>query len=72
MSEMAVREKGGLPDTLGELSKFILFGQQKLTAVRAEIHAIRDLKLAKAVEAQKNGRGPDDVRSAFGRSGSSG
>ena len=53
MSEMAVREKGGLPDTLGELSKFILFGQQKLTAVRAEIHAIRDLKLAKAVEAQK-------------------
>ena len=53
MNELATYQQSKLPDTLGELSKFILFGQQKLTAVRAEIHAIRDLKLAKAVEAQK-------------------
>lgn len=45
--------QGGVPDTPQDLAKFILFGQQKLVSVRAEIKAIKDLKLAQEVEAQK-------------------
>jgi len=42
-----------LPDTIGDLSKFILVGREKLTAVRAEIRAITKLKLAEEVHKQK-------------------
>ena len=42
-----------LPATLPELSKFVLVGREKLTAVRAEIRAIDKLDLAKEVREQK-------------------
>lgn len=42
-----------LPGTLPELSKFVLVGREKLTAVRAEIRAIEKVGLAKEVHEQK-------------------
>lgn len=42
-----------LPDTLPELSKFVLVGREKLNAVRAEIRAIDKVGLAQEVRAQK-------------------
>jgi ParB family chromosome partitioning protein len=42
-----------LPDTLPELSKFVLIGREKLNAVRAEIRAIEKVGLAKEVLEQK-------------------
>ena len=52
MNELAVIQNT-LPDTLGELSKFVLIGRDKLQAVRAEISAIQKLGLAKEVYEQK-------------------
>ena len=52
-SELTIIQNANLPDTLGDLSKFILVGREKLTAVRAEIRAIRRLKLAEDVHRQK-------------------
>lgn len=42
-----------LPDTLPELSKFVLVGREKLASVRAEIRAIQKVGLAKEVLEQK-------------------
>lgn len=42
-----------LPDTLDDLSKFVLVGREKLNAVRAEIRAIDKVGLAKEVHEQK-------------------
>lgn len=42
-----------LPDTMPELSKFVLVGREKLNAVRAEIRAIDKVGLAQEVRAQK-------------------
>lgn len=42
-----------LPETLPELSRFVLIGREKLTAVRAEIRAIDKVGLAQEVRAQK-------------------
>ena len=42
-----------LPETLPELSKFVLVGREKLAAVRAEINAIKKVGLAKEVLEQK-------------------
>lgn len=42
-----------LPDTLEDLSKFVLVGREKLTSVRAEIRAINKLELAEEVRKQK-------------------
>lgn len=42
-----------LPATLPELSKFVLIGREKLTAVRAEIRAIDKIGLAEEVREQK-------------------
>ena len=42
-----------LPDTLEDLSKFVLVGREKLNAVRAEIRAIEKVGLAKEVHEQK-------------------
>ena len=52
-SELTTIQNANLPDTLGDLSKFVLVGREKLTAVRAEIRAIRRLKLAEDVHRQK-------------------
>ena len=42
-----------LPDTIEDLSKFVLVGREKLVAVRAEIRAIEKVELAKEVHEQK-------------------
>lgn len=42
-----------LPSTIEDLSRFVLVGREKLTAVRAEIRAIDKVGLAQEVRAQK-------------------
>lgn len=42
-----------LPNTIPDLAKFVLVGRDKLQAVRAEIHAINKVGLAKEVYQQK-------------------
>ena len=42
-----------LPDTLEDLSRFILVGREKLVSVRAEIRAINKIHLAEEVRNQK-------------------
>ena len=52
MNEIEISQNK-LPDTLEDLSKFILVGREKLTAVRANIRAIDKLQLAEDVREQK-------------------
>ncbi|SKB00035.1 hypothetical protein SAMN05443428_1412 [Caloramator quimbayensis] len=52
MSDVVIRETN-LPDNIEDLSKFILIGREKLTAVRAEIRAIDKVQLAQEVRNQK-------------------
>ena len=52
MNEIAVK-KENLPDTLEDLSRFVLIGREKLTAIKAEIRAIDKLNLAQDVRNQK-------------------
>lgn len=52
MNELTTQTKQ-LPNTLPELSKFVLIGREKLTAVRAEIRAIEKVGLAQEVRQQK-------------------
>lgn len=52
MNELQTQTKQ-LPDTLDDLSKFVLVGREKLNAVRAEIRAIQAVGLAKEVHEQK-------------------
>ena len=42
-----------LPNTLEDLSEFVLIGREKLVAVRANIRAIEKLELAEDVRNQK-------------------
>ena len=42
-----------LPDTIDDLSKFVLIGREKLKAVQAQIRAIDKLSLAQVVRDQK-------------------
>ena len=46
-------EKTSLPANIKELSRFVLVGREKLTAVRAEIRAIDKVGLARQVREQK-------------------
>jgi len=39
-SNALVQQNAQLPDTMEDLSKFVLVGREKLNAVRAEIRAI--------------------------------
>lgn len=48
-----VVQQSNLPDTIEDLSKFVLVGREKLTAVRAEIRAINKVQLAQEVREQK-------------------
>lgn len=48
-----VTQQMQLPDTLEDLSKFVLVGREKLNAVRAEIRAIEKVQLAAEVHEQK-------------------
>jgi len=52
MDQIAIR-KTHLPQNIEDLSKFVLVGREKLTAVRAEIRAIDKLGLADDVRRQK-------------------
>lgn len=52
MNEIATQQMQ-LPDTLEDLSKFVLVGREKLNAVRAEIRAIEKVQLAAEVHEQK-------------------
>lgn len=52
MADLAVIENT-LPESIEDLSKFVLIGRDKLQAVRAEISAIQKLGLAKEVYEQK-------------------
>ena len=52
MNDLATTQVN-LPDTLEDLSKFVLVGREKLTAVRANIRAIDKVGLAKEVYQQK-------------------
>lgn len=45
--------QNNLPDTLEDLSKFVLVGREKLNSVRASIRAIDKLQLAEDVREQK-------------------
>ena len=53
MENTIVVSKTNLPDTVGDLSKFVLIGREKLVAVRAEIRAIDKVGLAEEVRRQK-------------------
>lgn len=48
-----IMSQNNLPTTLENLSKFVLVGREKLTAVRAEIRAIDKVQLAEEVREQK-------------------
>lgn len=52
MNELQTQSRQ-LPDTLTDLSKFVLVGREKLNAVRAEIRAIEKVQLAAEVHEQK-------------------
>lgn len=52
MNELTTQSRQ-LPDTLEDLARFVLIGREKLTAVRAEIRAIKKVELAKEVHEQK-------------------
>lgn len=52
MSDLVLRANS-LPDTIEDLTKFVLVGREKLISVRAEIRAIDKLNIAQEVRAQK-------------------
>ncbi len=52
MDKLAKRTET-LPDTIDKLQNFMLIGKQKLIACKAEIKAIEDVNLSKAVKDQK-------------------
>ena len=53
MNEIVTSQKAQLPDTIPDLAKFVLIGRDKLKAVKAEIHAIDKVGMAKEVYQQK-------------------
>ena len=52
MNEIEVYTQN-LPTTIEDVSKFVLFGREKLTSIRAEIRAIDKLQIAEEVRNQK-------------------
>ena len=53
MNEVITSSQMNLPETLPDLSRFVLIGRDKLKAVRAEIHAIDKVGMAREVYQQK-------------------
>lgn len=53
MNEIITSNRKQLPETLPDLSRFVLIGRDKLKAVRAEIHAINKVGMAREVYQQK-------------------
>ena len=58
MTNLIVRENN-LPAQPDELAKFVLFGEEKLNAVRAEISAMKKLNVAKEVVDMQLARAQD-------------
>ena len=54
MSEIAV-SRNNLPAHIEDLTKYVLFSEEKLNAVRAEIRAMKKLDIAESVLRQKQG-----------------
>ena len=52
MNELTTQNRQ-LPDNIEDLARFVLIGREKLTAVRAEIRAIKAVELAAEVHEQK-------------------
>lgn len=52
MNDLAVYERN-LPDTIEDVSRFLLFSVEKAKAMKAEIRAIEKLRLAQEVYEQK-------------------
>ena len=48
-----IKRNNYLPENIKELTKFVLIGREKLTAVKAQIRAIDKLELATGVREQK-------------------
>ena len=48
-----IKTENNLPANLDDLSKFILIGKEKLVSVKAEIRAMKNLKVAKDIYKQK-------------------
>jgi hypothetical protein len=53
MNEIITTSQSQLPETIPDLAKFVLIGRDKLKAVRAEIHAIDKVGMARDVYQQK-------------------
>ena len=58
MTDLIVRDNN-LPAQPDELAKFVLFGEEKLNAVRAEISAMKKLNVAKEVVDMQLARAQD-------------
>jgi hypothetical protein len=54
-----VKHESNLPANIEDLTRFVLVGREKLTAVRAEIRAINKIGLAKEVREQKKQEAQD-------------
>jgi len=64
MPNAVERVKIQLPDTLEDLSRFVLFTEERIKSMRAEIRAIQKLNVAKEIELQKR-RELQDVADAM-------
>lgn len=53
MNEITTFQSGQLPDTIEDLAKFVLVNEERSQALKAQIRAIKKVKLAKEVYAQK-------------------
>lgn len=53
MNEIITTSQAQLPDTIPDLAKFVLIGRDQLKAVRAKIHAIDKVGMAREVYQQK-------------------
>ena len=53
MKNEIVKAKNILPENLEDIAKFVLIGKEKLISVKAEIRAMKNLKLAEEVYKQK-------------------
>lgn len=53
MNELTTFQTGQLPDTIEDLARFVLVNEERSQALKAQIRAIKKVKLAKDVYAQK-------------------
>lgn len=56
MNDLTKYQESQLPDTIEDLSKFVLVNEERVQALRAQIRAIKKVSLAKDVYEQKLAR----------------